>query len=821
MDKEHCEHSDAAGFYADLLSARRRLMEYSLNHSFNELLRTALDEGEALTGSCIGFYHSVDFDKQALTLCAWSTRTSSMFCKAEGAGNHYGIAQAGVWCDSVRTRRPVIHNDYVSLSTRKGMPEGHAQVVRELVVPVFRGGNIVAVMGVGNKPTDYTQRDVDMVSTLADFVWDMAERKQAEEQLRLERDRTQSYLDTVETMIVALDGEGKISTINRKACQVLGYREDEIIGQNWFGTCLTQPEGLQKGYPKFLSVITGREKHFLEYWKSVVVTKSGALRVIAWHNALLRDEQGRITGTLSAGDDCTKRAFTENELLKLYQAVEQCTTSISITDLNGNIEYVNPAFCTITGYMKEDILGKSTRILKSGYTSANVYQSLWQSITRGETWCGELCNKKKNGELYWERACIGPITDKTGVIVNFVAVKEDISRQKQHEADLKALEHQLLQAQKMESIGRLAGGMAHDFNNILMAIQSYAFIGQMESDPAQPTSVYFNEINTAAERASALTRQLLAFARKQAIVPKVIDLNEVVTGMLKMLGRLIGEDIHLEYFPAADLWRVKMDPAQIDQILVNLCVNARDAIDNIGTIVITLENCSLDKGFCTEHADAGPGDYVLLSVNDTGNGMDKNTLSNIFEPFFTTKEVGKGTGLGLSTVYGIVRQNNGFIDVSTEFNIGTTFRIYLPRYQEDDRQPQPGEQAMSTPRGHETIMVVEDDAAILKIVTQFLEMQGYNVLAAVTPGEAVCLTHENNCNIQLIVTDVIMPEMNGMDLSNKLFLLCPRLKCLFMSGYTDDSIARHGVLEKGMHFIEKPFLLPDLAVKVREILDGE
>jgi len=674
----------------EIISTRLRLMEYSLNHSLDELLQKALDEAETLTGSCIGFYHLLDEDRRLLTLHAWSTQTASKFCKAEGSGSHYPVSIAGVWADCVRERCAIIHNDYISLPHRKGLPSGHASLVRELVVPVFRRDKIVAVLGIGNKLTDYNQRDVDTVSLLADLVWDVVERKQAEERLRMERDRAQSYLDTVETMIVALDSEGRIITINRKACQILGSSEDDLLGSFWCEHCVPEPEGMVPSDTFISRLLSGDDLSKYEYQENNIITRCGELRHIAWHNALLYDDQGAICGALLAGEDITERTQTEIELFKLYQAVEQCPAPIMITDLNGNIEFVNPAFCTLTGYTANEVLGKNPRILKSEATAAEVYQplwekvyqSLWETITAGNIWNGEFHNKKKNGECYWEKACIGPIIDTEGVIKHFVAIKEDISKQKEHEAERNTLEAQLRQAQKMELVGRLAGGVAHDFNNLLMIIKNFTFLGLMETDPSEQNYTFLSEISKATERAIDLTRQLLAYARKQAIAPKVIDLNDAVEGMLQILQRLSGENVQLTWQPAQQLWPVKLDPSQFDQILANLCTNAKDAIDGTGKITIKTENKRFGDGSSADHDYIKDGDYVLITVSDNGCGMDKETIAHIFEPFFTTKDVGKGTGLGLATVYGIVKQNGGFIVVDSVPASGTTFKIYLSRYED-------------------------------------------------------------------------------------------------------------------------------------------
>ena len=400
-----------------------------------------------------------------------------------------------------------------------------------------------------------------------------------------------------------------------------------------------------------------------------------------------------------------------------------------------------------------------------------------------------------------------------------VGTVQDITREKLAEEEKAKLELQLHQAQKMESVGSLAGGVAHDFNNKLSVILGCTYLACNETDPAQ-LQKFLEEIRKAAEQSADLTRQLLAFARKQTIVSKVLNLNETVSGMLKMLNRLIGEDIFLIWRPVADLWLLKFDPSQIDQILANLCVNARDSITENGTITIETGNCVIGDNYCSHHAEILPGEYVRLVVSDNGCGMDSGTLSHIFEPFFTTKETGKGTGLGLATVFGIVKQNNGFIDVYSEPYIGTTFTIHLPRHVGTSIQPQDEGVMMSAPRGRETILLVEDELAILTMASMILTKQGYAVVSANSPAEAHRLAKEHVGDIQLLITDVIMPEMNGKDLAVNMQSFRPQLKCLFMSGYTADAISRHGVLDEGVNFIQKPFSLPDLACKVREVLDS-
>jgi signal transduction histidine kinase len=400
-------------------------------------------------------------------------------------------------------------------------------------------------------------------------------------------------------------------------------------------------------------------------------------------------------------------------------------------------------------------------------------------------------------------------------------LRDDHKRMLRETEEREKLQTQFAQAQKMESVGRLAGGVAHDFNNMLGAILGYTELAMEKVDPAQPLFAYLQEVRKAAERSADLTRQLLAFARKQTVAPKVLDLNETVSGMLKMLQRLIGEDIELAWLPGKDLGSVNVDPSQIDQILANLCVNARDAIAGVGKVTIETGAAAFDEAYCAAHAGFVPGDYVLLAVSDNGCGMDQETLGHLFEPFFTTKEPGKGTGLGLAMVYGAVKQNNGFINVYSEPGQGTTFKIYLPRHEAKAQAQADAAAAHPARGGHETLLLVEDDPALLSMTTMMLGRMGYAVIGAKTPGEAIRLAHEHAGDISLLLTDVVMPEMNGRDLAANILSLYPGMKRLFMSGYTASVIAHHGVLDQGVNFIQKPFSITDLAAKVREALDRE
>jgi PAS domain S-box-containing protein len=409
--------------------------------------------------------------------------------------------------------------------------------------------------------------------------------------------------------------------------------------------------------------------------------------------------------------------------------------------------------------------------------------------------------------------------DDVTQLISFLDHIQAIVEAKQAEAEKEKLQAQLAQAQKMESVGRLAGGVAHDFNNMLgVILGNVTFALQLlpqESFLQEP----LQDIERCAQRSADLTRQLLAFARKQTVAPKVLDLNATVEGILKMLRRLIGEDIVLAWVPAPELWPVKIDPTQIDQVLANLCVNARDAIEGVGEVTLQTGNITVDAAQLGAYPGFAPGDYVLLTLSDSGCGMDQEVLGHLFEPFFTTKGPGQGTGLGLATVYGIVRQNGGYITVETEPGRGTAFRIYLPRYTGKTTPVEPPVPAPAPTRGRETILLVEDETLLLQMTKRLLENLGYTVLAAATPGEAFRLAAEYPADIQLLLSDVVMPEMNGRELAERLLEVYPNLKRLFMSGYTADVIAHHGVLDEGIHFLQKPFSLQTLADMVRRTIE--
>jgi PAS domain S-box-containing protein len=499
---------------------------------------------------------------------------------------------------------------------------------------------------------------------------------------------------------------------------------------------------------------------------------------------------------------------------ELYRTIFESTATANIMMAeDSTILMANNNFAGLCGYSKQELEGKmkwETFIHPDDLEKMKTYLKVRKQRNRSSSPAShEFRAVNRAGDVLDLMMSAANIPDKKERIISIV----DLSGKKK-------LESQLMQSQKMESVGQLAGGVAHDFNNMLSVIIGNAEIALNRIQNTDPVYKPLQQIMSAGLRSADLTRQLLAFARKQTVTPKILNLNDTVESMLKMLRRLIGEDISLVWLPNKFLWPVKMDPTQIDQIMANLCVNARDAIKGGGKVTIETGVSSFDEAYCAYNVGFVPGDYVLLSVSDTGCGMDKKTMDNIFDPFFTTKEVGQGTGLGLSTVYGIVKQNKGFINVYSELGLGTTFKIFLPRYMGEIVPVQKENIVEPLMRGNEIILLVEDEPSILEMTSEMLENLGYTVLTAVTPGEAIRLAGEHTSQIDLLLTDVVMPGMNGRDLAQNMMHFHPGIKHLFMSGYTADVIAHQDVLDEGVNFIQKPFSEKGLAEKVREVLSS-
>ncbi|MCA1793579.1 MAG: PAS domain S-box protein [Desulfobacteraceae bacterium] len=566
------------------------------------------------------------------------------------------------------------------------------------------------------------------------------------------------------------------------------------------------------------SEISARKDFHLEY-----VLLKAREEIVDLNNTLDERIKERTQALIEANKDLRNEISDRKRIERKLRETQNTFTvlfneapdPIFIINMEDKILDANIAACQMLGYTPDEYTQMSVLELQ-----APEVRTTQSGIIKKELLKGELFESM---DIHKDGTRIPVEINNHRTIINgkeiVLSVVRDITKRKEIEETFKKLQAQLLQAQKMESVGRLAGGVAHDFNNMLSVILGHTELALLRTDDKQKLCSDLNEIQKAAKRSANITKQLLAFARKQTISPRQLDLNDTVESMLNMLRRLIGEDIDLVWQPAAHLWSVKMDPTQIDQILANLCVNARDAISGVGKLTIETGRKTFDEEYCNEHAGFIPGDFVLLAVSDNGCGMDKDTLDKLFEPFFTTKEVGKGTGLGLATIYGIVKQNNGFINVYSEPDQGSSFKIYLPRLVTDEDIDKAAPEKKAAAGGTETILLVEDEPTILRMTRMMLERKGYSVLSAATPVEAVDLAKTHADKIHLLMTDVIMPEMNGRDLAGQITARYPDIGLLFMSGYTSNVIAHHGVLDDGVAFIQKPFSMAEMTAKVREVLD--
>lgn len=643
---------------------------------------------------------------------------------------------------------------------------------------------------------------------------------------------------------------GQIIDANDAMCRMLGYTRNEMLKMSAADVeANDSPEVIaqriqhiiQSGSAHFESRFRRKDGTIIDVDVSVTYSPERNL-FFSFH----RDISERVRAEEAQHKAETNyRGIFENAPIGIYQSTPE-----------GRYLSANPALACIYGHdSPEDMLTNITNIDSQIYVDPSFRHKFQRQLAeQGVVTEFVSENYRKDSSLIWTVTSARAVKDTQGQILYYEGYITDITERKRAEIQMQAvqaelqrllaesnqsrrallsvvedqkraeeekakLQEYLIQAQKMESVGRLAGGVAHDFNNLLGVIMGHAETALVKTTPHQAGYQDLQEIFKAAQRSADLTRQLLAFARKQTIRPMVLNLNDTVASMLKMLKRMIGEDIELIWRPGVELKPVKIDPSQVDQLLANLLVNARDAFSGEGQIMIETSNVTLNEADFAQYAGLVAGEYALLTVSDTGSGMDQETLSHLFEPFFTTKEVGKGTGLGLATVFGIVKQNNGNIYAASQPGKGTTFKIYLPSYDVEVLPASPVERSETRLEGTETILMVEDEEMLLELGQEALDKLGYVILAANTPAEALRIAQEYDGVIHLLITDVVMPGMNGKKLAEQLNLLQPGIKCLFMSGYTTDIIGDHGVLGEDVFFIQKPFLLTDLAAKARQVLE--
>jgi PAS domain S-box-containing protein len=878
-----------------LLRARVRLLDCAVDHSTRDLLQATLDEVGLVTDSPIGFYHFVSADERSLTLQAWSTRTVQEFCTAEGYGRHYDVDQAGVWVDCIRQREPVIHNDYASLPHKKGMPAGHARVVRELAVPIFRAGRIVGVLGVGNKPTDYTDEDVRLVAEFADFAWDIAERKKAEDSLRESELRLRLALYASRQGLFDRDLATGAETVTDEYLAMLGYLpgQSRPVRAPWMDRI--HPEDRHAAAERFNAYLAG-EVHEYRVESRHRAADGGWKWVLSLGSVMEWTREGQPCRMLGTYTDVDERRRTEEALERRIVALTQpqaAVESLRLSDLFNidDLQRIQDTFANATGVasiITEPDGTPITRpsrfcrlcigiIRKTDKGMANCRHSdavigrhnpggpviqpclsggLWDagaSITVGGRHVANwLIGQVKNADLdeadmrqYAEEIGADPaafdaalaevpvmsrerfadVADAVFALSRELSAKayqnvqqaRFIAERRRADEERTRLETQLQQARKLEAVGRLAGGVAHDLNNMLAPVLGYGELLAQELEGEESREMVL-EVLSAAGRARDLVRQLLAFGRRQVIDLRPVDLNHVVTGLEGILRRTIRENVSIVLALDPSAGAVKADRVQIEQVLLNLAVNAQDAMPDGGTLTLATGRVMVTEADL--HRDPGgiTGPHVLLAVRDTGVGMDPEMLDRIFDPFFTTKELGKGTGLGLATVYGIVKQHRGMVDVTSRPGSGTTFRICLPASDAPGAAPSPIHEP-ATVGGTETILVVEDQEKVRDMVCHALARHGYSILGAECGESAMRVAEQHPGAIDLLLTDVIMTSMNGRQLHHQLTAARPGLRTIFMSGYPDEIIGREGILDGDADFIQKPFSLAALTTMIRRVLD--
>lgn len=665
--------------------------------------------------------------------------------------------------------------------------------------------------------------EADAVNLLSDpqapgivvSVRDITDRFLAQEELRKITLRQEALLSAIPDIVMEVDQNKTYTWANEAGREFFG---DDVIGQE----ASAYFEGEQQTYAQVKPIFGGDESViYVESWQR---RKDGERRLLAWWCHVVKDRQGRVSGALSTARDITEHNWAEEKLRQNEERfrllVQNSNDIITVLDAKGVQVFISGPLERLLGWRPAELIGTfGFERIHPDDVSAAMKTFMGGISLPGATRSAQYRHRHQDGRwIHLEAVGTNLLNDPVvkGIVLNI----RDITERKQAEAEREKLQGQLQQAMKMEAVGRLAGGVAHDFNNLLTGITGNIELALLELNPQDPLFATLREVAKAAESAASLTRQLLAFSRKQKITPKILILNELIANMQKMLIRLIGEDITLSAIPGENLGAVLIDPGQFEQVLVNLAVNARDAMPHGGNLLIETANVTLDEVYCSRHQPLTPGPYVMLAVSDTGIGMSEEIRSRLFEPFFTTKPKDQGTGLGLATTYGAVKQAGGSIEVYSEPGLGTTFKIYLPRVGAPPERLGRSIREIKLADGNETVFIVEDDDSVRKLASKILARAGYRVMVASNGQEALLIAEKHQQSIHILMTDVVMPGMNGHELAEQLLKIHPETTVLYTSGYTEDVIVHHGVIDKDLNFLSKPYSPQRLTEKIKELIDS-
>ena len=774
----------------NILRMRLKLLERSFTHSMEELLVATLDQAEALTDSQVGFYHFLGEDQKTLLLQAWSTHTSHKMCKAEGKGRHYDVDEAGVWVDCIRQRRPVIHNDYAVLPNRKGLPPGHAPVIRELVVPVFRGDKIVAILGVGNKPVDYTEEDVANISRLADLAWDITERRRVQEALQESEAFSVCIRDSLIEHLAVLDAQGVIIAVNRaweRFAEENGAPDlaTSSLGMNYLAVC-EKAAGLPHGEEAIavrdgiLSVLNRVRPAFsIEYPCDTPDEKR-------WFEIHVSPLRGSRKGVVVAHLNITPRKQAEAMILeseaRYAQLAEQSSTVAWEVDAQGLYTYVSQGSEAVWGYRPDELINRKHFYDLHPEAGREAFKTSAFATFAQKQPFRNFANLilTQDGRQMWVSTTGTPLLNAEGALCGYRGSDTDITERK-------TMEEKLRRTERMEAIGTLASGVAHDLNNIIAPIILSAEMLRAAEEP-EVRECLLSSIEECATRGAAVVNQVLTFAKGSKGERTTLQLRSLIVEMDHFARSTFPRNITITSSIPSDLWPVKGDPVQIHQVLLNLCINARDALPEGGALHLSAENREIDEAFAAMVPDAKTGDFAVLAVTDGGMGIPHESIAKIFEPFFTTKEVGRGTGLGLSSAMGIVRSHGGFLTVKSEVGRGTTFNVFLPRDTESTAEQKPlPKTEIPQERGGETLLVVDDERAVVKTLSMALGNKGYKVLTALDGNEALTLYKEQAHEIALVLTDVMMPGMDGVALSRALKRINPQVKIIASTGQASET----------------------------------
>ena len=783
--------------------------------TLHEIIEFAMEEGVRLTQSTMGYVALMNEDETVLSMYAWS-RGAMRECRIDDKPLEYPVETTGLWGEAVRQRRPIITNDYAAPNPlKKGTPAGHVAIERHMNLPVFDGGRIALVAGVGNKATDYDESDVHQLTLLMTGMWRIVQRKRSREALRESEERYRQIARCVPDLIWTMDLSGRFTYVNSVVERANGFTVEEFLNRSFREVCT--PESALKcaailEEERERATSPAYDRNTIRTLLCEKVRKDGSTFWAEVSAAFLWSDDGKPFGVIGVSRDITERRQAEEERMRLAAAVEQASEGICICDTNWLICYINPSFANKSGYEGADLIGRHMRILKSGHHDATFYRNIREPLSRGEAWSGRLTNARKDGTLYKVECTASPIRNASGEIINYVGIQRDITQQVKLESDLH-------QARKMEAIGLLAGGIAHDFNNTLAAIMGFTELSLFKLQEGNPVRRNLEQVLKAASRASEVVKQILTFTRKGVQERKPVRVTPIVLDSLKLLRSLLPSTIEIReevvLRPEEDV--VLADPGQIHQVLMNLGANAGHAMRTKGGSLTVNLSAIADGSQLSLHPDLKAGRHLCITLSDTGDGMDSPVLDRIFDPYFTTKGPGEGTGLGLSVVQGIVKSHDGAITVRSKPGQGAAFSVFLPVLENVDAED--AQTLQPPPTGSERILFVDDEETLIDLGKEVLGTLGYKVTATTSSVDALEIFRAQPYAFDLVITDMTMPSITGSEFAKEVIALRTDTPIILSTGFSDLVDEKQAKQAGIREFVMKPYEIRTLAGAIRKALE--